>query len=110
MLFATAELNRSKRQYIMLTLGTGLLVFVLLFVQGLLNAVLDGMAGAIAHQSAPVVVYTKDAQRVINGSQLKADQVEAVRKAEGVGAAGELGVALLTFKGTQAAKPFGLNL
>jgi hypothetical protein len=110
MLFATAELNRSKRQYIMLTLGTGLLVFVLLFVQGLLNAVLDGMAGAIARQSAPVVVYTKDAQRVINGSMLKVEQVEAVRKAPEVGEAAELGVSLLTFTSPRAGRPFGFNV
>ena len=68
MLFARAELARSKLRFGLLTLGAGLLVFVLLFQQLLLGTVLDGMTGAIAHQSAPVLVLARQAQRSVTGS------------------------------------------
>ena len=57
MLFATAELRRSRARFGFLTVGAGLLVFVLLFQQALLAAVLDGMTGAITNQSGPVLVF-----------------------------------------------------
>jgi putative ABC transport system permease protein len=83
---------------------------VLLFQQALLTAVLDGLAGAIGKQSAPVVVYARDAQRAVGASLLRADQVAAVKASPGVADAAELAVTLLTFRGPkEGAPPFGVN-
>ena len=99
MLFATAELGRSKTRFGFLTLGAGLLVFVLLFQQALLAAVLDGMSGALTHQSAPVLVYARQAQRSFTGSLVTEDQLANVSVAEGVADSSELAVTMLSFRG-----------
>jgi putative ABC transport system permease protein len=98
MLFATAELGRSKTRFGFLTLGAGLLVFVLLFQQALLAAVLDGMSGALLNQSGPVLVYAREAQRSFVGSLVTPQQVAEVAAAEGVGDSAELAVTLLSFR------------
>ncbi len=99
MLFARAELGRSKLRFGLLTLGAGLLVFVLLFQQLLLGTVLDGMTGAIAHQSAPVLVLARQAQRSVTGSLVRDDQLDAVAAQPGVEDAAELAVTMLSFQG-----------
>jgi hypothetical protein len=98
MLFANAELKRSKVRFGMLTLGAGLLVFVLLFQQALLNSLLDGMAGAITHQSAPVLVLSREANRSFAGSLVTGNQLEVVASVPGVADAAELGVTGLSFR------------
>jgi putative ABC transport system permease protein len=97
MLFATAELRRSRARFGFLTVGAGLLVFVLLFQQALLTAVLDGMTGAITHQSGSVLVFAREAQRSIGGSLVTADQQAQVTAMPQVGDAAELGVTLLSY-------------
>lgn len=99
MLFARAELGRSKLRFGLLTLGAGLLVFVLLFQQLLLGTVLDGMTGAIAHQSAPVLVLARQAQRSVTGSLVRPDQLDSVAATPGVADASELAVTMLSFQG-----------
>jgi putative ABC transport system permease protein len=98
MLFARAELARSKVRFGLLTLGAGLLVFVLLFQQLLLGAVLDGMTGALQNQSAPVLVLAREARRAVSGSLVTPDQVTAVGEVDGVADAAELAVTMLSFK------------
>jgi putative ABC transport system permease protein len=98
MLFATAELRRSRARFGFLTVGAGLLVFVLLFQQALLTAVLDGMTGAITHQSGPVLVFAREAQRSIGGSLVTADQQAQVAALPAVADASELGVTLLSYQ------------
>ena len=98
MLFANAELKRSKVRFGMLTLGAGLLVFVLLFQQALLNSLLEGMAGAITHQSAPVLVLAREANRSVSGSLVTQQQIDAVAAVPGVEDAAELGVTGLSFR------------
>lgn len=99
MLFARAELRRLKIRFGLLGLGAGLLVFVLLFQQMLLNAVLEGMTGAISNQSAPVLVLNRQAQRSVTGSIVVPGQLETVAAAPGVADAAELAVTMLSFKG-----------
>lgn len=98
MLFATAEVRRSKVRFGMLTFGAGLLVFVLLFQQALLDSLLEGMTGAITSQSAPVLVLAAEAQGSVGGSVLTAQQVEDVAAAPAVDDAAELAVTLLSFR------------
>jgi putative ABC transport system permease protein len=98
MLFATAELRRSRARFGFLTVGAGLLVFVLLFQQALLAAVLDGMTGAITHQSGPVLVYAREAQRSFGGSLITPDQQAAVASSPSVADAAELATTLLSYQ------------
>src|SRR4051812_31140411 len=98
MLFATAELGRSKLRFGMLTLGAGLLVFLLLFQQALLDAVLDGMAGAVKQQTGAVVVMSKGAKRTFGGGIITDDQTSQVKKVAGIGDTGRLGVGLLSYR------------
>lgn len=98
MLFAQAELGRSRTRFGFLTVGAGLLVFVLLFQQALLDAVLKGMAGALTHQSGQVLVYNREAQRSFAGSLVTPQQLADVQAAPGVAAAGELAVTLLAVR------------
>ena len=98
LLFATAELGRAKARFATLTLGAGLLVFVLLFQQALLAAVLDGMSGALRNQSGPVLVYARQAQRSFAGSLVTPQQLAEVKAVSGVADASELAVTLLTYQ------------
>jgi putative ABC transport system permease protein len=98
MLFAVAELGRSKLRFGLLTVGAGLLVFVLLFQQALLDAVLDGMVGAIKKQSGPVIVFTREAKRRLGAGLVTLPQSEELAKVPGVGAVGGLGVGLLSYR------------
>jgi putative ABC transport system permease protein len=102
MLFATAELGRSKARFGLLTMGAGLLVFVLLFQQSLLAAVLDGMAGAIKQQSGPVIVFTKEAKRSLGAGLVVPQQVTQVAQVPGVADVGGLGMGLLSFQAPQS--------
>jgi putative ABC transport system permease protein len=99
MLFASAELGRARARFGFLTVGAGLLVFVLLFQQALLDAVLKGMSGALTHQSGAVLVYNREAQHSFAGSLVTPQQLTDVSKAPGVAAAGELAVTLLSVRG-----------
>ncbi|MGH9012285.1 MAG: peptide ABC transporter permease, partial [Acidimicrobiia bacterium] len=98
MLFAQAELGRQRARFGFLTVGAGLLVFVLLFQQALLDAVLKGMAGALTHQNGHVLVYNREAQRSFAGSLVTPQQIDEVRAAPGVAGAGELAVTLLAVR------------
>lgn len=98
LLFATAELGRAKARFATLTLGAGLLVFVLLFQQALLTAVLDGMSGALRKQSGPVLVYARQSQRSFTGSLVTPQQLAEVKAVSGVADAAELAVTLLTYQ------------
>lgn len=98
MLFATAEVRRSKARFALLTVGAGLLVFVLLFQQVLLDSILEGMAGAVTQQSAPVLVLAAESEGSVSGSALTDDQVAEVAAAPGVADAAELAVTFLSFR------------
>lgn len=98
LLFANAELRRSKVRFGMLTVGAGLLVFVLLFQQALLNSVLEGMTGAITRQSAPVLVLSREANKAVSGSLVTQGNIDTVRQVPGVADAAELGITGLSFR------------
>jgi putative ABC transport system permease protein len=103
-LFAVAELKRAWARFVSLTLGAGLLVFVLLFQQLLLAAVLDGLAGAISNQSAPVLVFAREARGALAGSLVTPEQLVTVAAQPGVADAAELGVTAVSFRGPDGAE------
>lgn len=96
MFLALKEMTRAKLRFGMLIVAIGMLVFLILFQQSIQNGLLTSFVGAIRNQSAPVLVYTVDGQRVIQASVVTPDLETAVRSADGVGAVGRIGQGTFT--------------
>jgi putative ABC transport system permease protein len=91
MFLALKEMTRAKARFGLLIAALGLLVFLILFQQSLQNGLLTSFVGAIRNQSAPVLVYSVDGQRVVQGSVITPDLESLVEGADGVGAVGRIG-------------------
>ena len=96
MFLALKEMARAKVRFGLLIAAVGLLVFLILFQQSLQNGLLTSFVGAIRNQSAPVLVYSVDGQRAIQGSIITPDLEAKTRRADGVGALGRLGQSTFT--------------
>jgi putative ABC transport system permease protein len=96
MFLALKEMRRAKVRFGLLIVSIGLLVFLILFQQSIQNGLLTSFVGAIRNQSAPVLVYSVDGQRVLQGSVITPDLEQAVRGVDGVGAIGRLGQGTFT--------------
>jgi putative ABC transport system permease protein len=83
-------MRRAKVRFGLLIAAIALLVFLILFQQSLQNGLLTSFVGAIRNQSAPVLVYSVDGQRVIQGSVITPDLEALVREAPGVGSVGRI--------------------
>ncbi len=101
MFLAFKEMARAKVRFALLIAAIALLVFLILFQQSLQNGLITGFVGAIREQSAPVLVYSVDGQRVIQGSVITPPMEEQVRNAPGTGEVGRIG------QGTFTASPSG---
>jgi len=98
MFLALKEMARAKTRFGLLVAAIALLVFLILFQQSLQNGLITGFVGAIRNQNAPVLVYSVDGQRVVQGSIITPDLEAEVRAADGIGEVGRLGQS--TFTGT----------
>jgi len=98
MFLALKEMARAKTRFGLLVAAIALLVFLILFQQSLQNGLITGFVGAVRNQNAPVLVYSVDGQRVIQGSVITPDLEAEVRAADGIGEVGTLGQG--TFTGT----------
>ena len=96
MFLALKEMARAKVRFALLIAAIGLLVFLILFQQSLQNGLLTSFVGAIRNQSAPVLVYTVDGQRVIQGSVITPDLEQQVRELDAVGSVGRIGQGTFT--------------
>ncbi len=96
MYLALKEMARSKVRFGLLVAAIALLVFLILFQQSLQNGLITGFIGAIRNQSSPVLVYSVDGQRVIQGSILTPDLEAAARGVDGVGEVGRIGQGTFT--------------
>jgi putative ABC transport system permease protein len=96
MFLALKEMARAKVRFGLLIAAIGMLVFLILFQQSLQNGLLTSFVGAIRNQTAPVLVYTVDGQRVIQGSIVTPDLEQLVRSAPEVGAVGRIGQGTFT--------------
>jgi putative ABC transport system permease protein len=96
MFLALTEMRRSKGRFGLLVAAIGLLVFLILFQQSLQNGLVTSFIGAIRNQSAPVLVYSVDGQRVIQGSIITPELEAKVRGADGVGDVGRIGQGTFT--------------
>lgn len=96
MFLALKEMARAKARFAMLTAAIGMLVFLILFQQSLQNGLLTSFVGAIRNQSAPVLVYSVDGQRVIQGSVITPDLEQLVSGLDTVDRAGRIGQGTFT--------------
>ncbi len=90
MFLALKEMRRAKVRFGLLIAAIALLVFLILFQQSLQNGLLTSFVGGIRNQSAPVLVYSVDGQRIIQGSVITPDLEDEVRNADGVGDVGRI--------------------
>ncbi|MGA9276964.1 ABC transporter permease [Ilumatobacter sp.] len=96
MFLAIKEMSRAKARFGLLVMAIALLVFLILFQQSLQNGLITGFVGAIRNQNAPVLVYSVDGQRVIQGSIITPDLEAEVRDTPGIGEVGRLGQGTFT--------------
>ncbi len=107
MFLALKEMARAKVRFALLIAAIALLVFLILFQQSLQNGLITGFIGAIRNQNTPVLVYSVDGQRVLQGSVITPDLEALVRDADGVGEVGKIGQG--TFTGTPSGNASGEN-
>ena len=79
MFLALKEMRRARVRFGLLIAAIGLLVFLILFQQALQSGLLTSFVGAIRNQSAPVLVYSVDGQRMLQGSVITPDLEQIVR-------------------------------
>jgi putative ABC transport system permease protein len=101
MFLALKEMSRAKVRFALLIAAIALLVFLILFQQSLQNGLITGFVGAIRDQNAPVLVYSVDGQRTIQGSVITPEMDAQVRAADGVGEVGPIA------QGTFTGRPSG---
>ncbi|MDJ0771482.1 MAG: ABC transporter permease [Ilumatobacter sp.] len=90
MFLALREMARAKVRFGLLIVAIGMLVFLILFQQSLQNGLLTSFVGAIRNQSAPVLVYSVDGQRVVQGSIITPDLEALAAGTDGVGRVGRV--------------------
>jgi putative ABC transport system permease protein len=90
-LLALREMTRAKARFGLLGASVGLLVFLILFQQGLLGSLVTSFIGAVDNQDSPVLVFNEQARGNVEGSFLRPDQVDAVAAVDGVAATGLIG-------------------
>jgi putative ABC transport system permease protein len=93
---ALKEIRRAKVRFALLMAAIGLLVFLILAQQALQNGLLTSFAGAIDRQSAPVLVYSVDGQRTLQGSVVTPELRKAIDGVDGVAASGRIGQSTFT--------------
>ena len=96
MFLALKEMARAKVRFALLVAAIALLVFLILFQQSLQKGLITGFIGAIRNQSAPVLVYSVDGQRTVQGSIITPELDAQVRAAPGVGEIGPIGQGTFT--------------
>jgi putative ABC transport system permease protein len=112
-LLALREISRAKARFGLLTGAIGLLVFLILFQQGLLGGLVTDFIGAVENQRSPVLVFNEQARRNVEGSFLTAEQAESVADVDGVAESGLIGEGTYTVRANgelQDAVLFGYEL
>lgn len=96
MWLALREIARSKGRFGLLSGAIGLLVFLILFQQALLNGLITDFVGAVENQNSPVLVFNDQARKNVEGSFLDLDQAEAIAAVSGVATTGLIGEGTFT--------------
>lgn len=90
MSIAVTEIRRAKARFGLLTGAVALLVFLVLLLITLSNALVTALTGAIEGLSADGLVYSTSARDNLQASRLDADLVDAVAAVDVVAAAGPI--------------------
>jgi putative ABC transport system permease protein len=90
MFLALKEIRRAIVRFALLMAAIGLLVFLILVQQTLQNGLLNAFVGGIENQSAPVLVFSVDGQRTLQGSIITPPLEAKIKSASGIGAAGRI--------------------
>ena len=98
MFLALREVRRAKARFGLLTAAIALLVFLILTQQAIQNGLLTAFVGAIERQSAPVLVYSTDGERTLQGSVIAPPLERRIRAVPGVAAAGRIGQSTFTVR------------
>lgn len=98
MYLALREMRRAKARFGLLIGAVALLVFLILTQQALQDGLITSFVGAIRQQSAPVLVFSTDGQKTLQGSVIPPPLEQTVRSVEGVGAAGRIGQGTFTVR------------
>lgn len=98
MFLALHEMRRAKVRFGLLIVAVGLLVFLILAQQAIQNGLLTPFVGAIERQSAPVLVYSVDGQRTLQGSVIPPPLEQRIRSVDGVAGAGRIGQGTFTVR------------
>ena len=99
MFLALREIARTRARFALLAGAVGLLVVLLLFFQAVAGALTSALTGAIANQTAEVVVYGDRARQNPAASVLPAETVARVADVRGVAAASGVVQAFVTVTG-----------
>ena len=95
---AFREMRRALVRFGLLVLAIGLLLFLILIQQALQDGLITAFVGGIRNQSAPVLVYSVDGQRTLQGSYIAPALEKAVRGTAGVGSAARLSQSTFTVR------------
>jgi putative ABC transport system permease protein len=96
MYLALREMRRAKTRFGLLVGAVGLLVFLILTQQALQDGLITSFVGAIRQQSAPVLVYSTDGQKTLQGSVISPALEQVIRAVDGVDASGRIGQGTFT--------------
>ena len=88
---ALKEMRRARTRFGLLIGAVALLVFLILFQQTLQNGLITSFVGALRNQSAPVLVYSVDGRRNLQGSVISPELEQTIDAVGGVGRAGRIG-------------------
>ena len=98
MFLALHEMSRARVRFGMLIGAVGLLVFLILTQQAIEGGLITGFVGALRQQSAPVLVYSVDGQRTLQGSVINPGLEAKIRGVNGVAQAGWIGQSTFTVR------------
>ena len=98
MFLALKEMRRAKVRFGLLISAIALLVLLILAQQAIQNGLITSFIGAIERQSAPVLVYSVDGQKTLQGSLIPPDLQKKVEGVEGVAASGRIGQGTFTVR------------
>lgn len=98
MFLALKEMRRAKVRFGLLISAIGLLVLLILAQQAIQTGLITSFIGAIERQSAPVLVYSVDGQRTLQGSIITPPLERKIRSTEGIAKSGRIGQGTFTVK------------
>ncbi len=95
---ALKEMRRAKVRFGLLISAIGLLVLLILAQQAIQSGLITSFIGAIERQSAPVLVFSVDGQKTLQGSIITPPLEKSIRSTEGIAEAGRIGQGTFTVK------------